>query len=91
MRRQLALIAFYLLAALFFFLLCVGAPFAWLLRDGLGPDSTTSSNWDAVVRCLKTFYIGPALAVTGVLTAVAWVASRGKKGGAVIEDGGDRW
>ena len=80
-----------MLAALFFFLLCVGLPFAWLMRDGLGPDSTTSSHWDAVLRCLNTFYIGPALAVTGFLTVVAWLGSRGKRVDEPNQEGGDQW
>ena len=38
-------------------------PFAWLMRDGLGPDSATSSGVQAVSRCLMTFYSGPILVV----------------------------
>ena len=36
-------------------------PFAWILRDGLGPDSRTSSGLEAISQCLKTFYSGPIL------------------------------
>ena len=36
-------------------------PFAWLMRDGLGSDSTTSSGIQAVARCFMTFYSGPIL------------------------------
>ena len=36
-------------------------PFAWLMRDGLGPDATTSTGIYAIVRCLMTFYTGPIL------------------------------
>ena len=36
-------------------------PFAWILRDGLGPDSRTSSGLEAISRCLMTFYSGPIL------------------------------
>ncbi len=31
------------------------------MRDGFGPDSVESSGLEAVLRCLKTFYIGPVL------------------------------
>ena len=36
-------------------------PFAWLMRDGLGPDSTTSSGIQALWRWFMTFYSGPIL------------------------------
>jgi TRAP-type C4-dicarboxylate transport system permease small subunit len=36
-------------------------PFAWLMRDGLGPDSVTSSGIQAVSLCFMTFYSGPVL------------------------------
>ena len=59
-----------------FFFVCTGLlltallvvlPFAWLLRDGLGPDSVRSHGLDAVMRCMSTFYVGPALAVLVIL------------------------
>lgn len=34
--------------------------FAWILRDGLGPDSTTSTGLEAVSRLFWTFWWGPA-------------------------------
>lgn len=37
-------------------------PAAWLLRDGLGPDSVASSGFAAAGRWLMTFYSGPILA-----------------------------
>ena len=36
-------------------------PFAWLMRDGLGPGSATSSGSKAISRCFMTFYSGPIL------------------------------
>ena len=41
-----------------FWLLGVGF-FAWLLRDGLGPDSVTSEGLHAVKRTFFTFHFGP--------------------------------
>ena len=41
-----------------FWLLGVGF-FAWLLRDGLGPDSVTSEGLEAVKRTFFTFHFGP--------------------------------
>ena len=34
------------------------APFAWFLRDGLGPNAGTSSGWTAVVRLFNCLYWG---------------------------------
>ena len=43
------------------------APFAWILRDGLGPDSVTSNGFDALIRASMTFYAGPtALCLAGL-------------------------
>lgn len=38
-------------------------PFAWILRDGLGPDAYESSGWPAGWRWFMTFYCGPILLV----------------------------
>jgi hypothetical protein len=35
-------------------------PFAWILRDGLGPDSVTTTGITALSRTFMTFYAGPA-------------------------------
>ena len=43
-----------------FFLLCV-LPFAFLLRDGLGPDSVTTAGISALTKTLMTFYVGPVI------------------------------
>jgi hypothetical protein len=42
-------------------------PFAWVIRDGLGSSSVESTGYEAILRCFKTFYIGPILIVLGVL------------------------
>jgi len=34
-------------------------PLCWVFRDGLGPESSTSTGWLAVQRLLFTFYWGP--------------------------------
>ena len=36
-------------------------PFAWLLRDGLGPDSIQTSGFPAAKAAFMTFYAGPAI------------------------------
>lgn len=35
------------------------APIAWIMRDGMGPDSVTSEGLAAIQRALFTFYYGP--------------------------------
>jgi hypothetical protein len=42
--------------------------FAWILRDGLGPDSVESSGWSALVRLYWGFYWGPVLIALAVAT-----------------------
>ena len=42
-------------------------PIAWIIRDGLGPSSVESTGYEAIIRCFKTFYIGPILILLGVL------------------------
>ncbi len=58
-------------AALFVWVVFVG-PFCWVLRDGLGPDSVSSSGFTAVCRALMTFYWGPV----ALLLLAAIIASR---------------
>ena len=43
-----------------FAILCV-VPFAWTLRDGLGPDSVPTSGVTAISKASMTFYIGPVI------------------------------
>ena len=38
-----------------------GLPFAWILRDGLGPDATESAGWEALLRTFRCLHFGPAL------------------------------
>ena len=33
--------------------------FAWILRDGLGPDAVESDGWEALTRFFWTYYWGP--------------------------------
>ncbi len=61
-------------------LVCV-APFAWILRDGLGPDTTTSHGISAVWRFLMTFWIGPiVLGLSGLAILCHYMARRGQGG-----------
>ncbi len=43
-----------------FAVVCV-LPFAWLLRDGLGPSSVPTAGWAAAAKTFMSFYIGPAI------------------------------
>lgn len=43
--------------------------FAWILRDGLGPDSVESEGLEAVGRMFWTFWWGPS----GLLLAGLWL------------------
>ncbi len=45
-------------------------PIAWIIRDGLGPSSVESTCYEAILRCFKTFYIGPILILLGVLKTI---------------------
>ena len=40
--------------------LCVGV-FAWILRDGLGPEAAESANIEAVKRFFWAWYGGPVM------------------------------
>ena len=51
-----------LLVESFLFVALIGVlPVAWILRDGLGPDSVASSGLAAISRTFMTFYVGPAI------------------------------
>ena len=41
-----------------FFVIIVLVPFAWILRDGLGPESITSTGINAITQTFFTFYSG---------------------------------
>ena len=47
------------------------APFAWILRDGMGPDSVETHGLEAVVRTLTTFYWAPILLALAAACAAA--------------------
>ena len=52
------------------FLLCAVVavlPFAWIVRDGLGPDSVSSMGLAALSRIFMTFYVGPAILLLAAL------------------------
>jgi hypothetical protein len=50
-------------------ILCL-LPIAWIIRDGLGPGSVESTGYEAILRCFKTFYIGPILILLGVFKTI---------------------
>lgn len=56
-----------LFTALFWAVLVIGFPLAWILRDGLGPGAVESSGVEAVKRSLGTFYFGPVVASLAIL------------------------
>lgn len=45
-------------------------PFAWIMRDGLGPDAVESSGASALGRCFMTFWAGP-IVVTLAVAAIS--------------------
>ena len=47
-------------------IICV-LPFAWILKDGIGPDSVATTGLEAVSKCLMSFYVGPAILLFGFL------------------------
>ncbi len=51
----------------FLFLALFMGPFAWILRDGLGPDSTESTSLQAVARMFWCFYWGPATLTVAII------------------------
>jgi len=62
--------------SLLFFAIFTVLPFAWILRDGLGPDSVSSAGLAAISRTFMTFYVGPAI----LLLVSADVLIRGRGG-----------
>ena len=57
------------------FLAIIG-PFAWILRDGLGPDSITSDGWPAVTRTFWCFYWGPTTLFAVLMFGLGFAARR---------------
>jgi len=65
------------------------APFAWILRDGLGPDSVHSSGLDALRKAFLTFHAGPTILLLGglhllVSHAIRKQAQKGGRGSSVF-------
>jgi hypothetical protein len=54
-------------------------PFAWLMRDGLGPNAVASSGLHAMVRCFVTFYSGPVVIALAVMSVVCRCARKKKQ------------
>jgi hypothetical protein len=75
MKRVLAPVLFPVVTAALFFWLMVVGPFAWILRDGLGPNAMDSSGLRAIQRFFLTFWWGPVSLLLGTLFAatLAWV------------------
>ena len=66
-----------LVDAMLFFAVIGLVPFAWIMRDGMGPDSVTSSGTQAISRCFMTFYSGPIL--IGLIALAVVCHCTGKK------------
>ena len=47
-----------------FLVICV-LPFAWILKNGLGPDMVPATGLTALWRFFMTFYVGPAILLFG--------------------------
>ena len=62
------------------------APFAWILRDGLGPDAVASDGIKALVRASMAFYTGPAILLLGGLRCLVHHITR-KEGNRVVGRG----
>ena len=45
-------------------------PITWIIRDGMGPGSIESNGYEAILKCFKTFYVGPILILLGVLKLI---------------------
>ena len=45
-------------------------PIAWIIRDGMGSVSVESNGYQAILKCFKTFYVGPILILLGVLKLI---------------------
>jgi TRAP-type C4-dicarboxylate transport system permease small subunit len=61
------------------FAVVVLLPFAWIMRDGMGPDSITSSGTQAISRCFMTFYAGPVVIVLIALALICHCTGKGKQ------------
>jgi hypothetical protein len=68
----------YILGTCVVFLVFIIAPFAWILRDGLGPGSTTSVGWNSILRMFWTFNWGPVTLGTLLLLGTARFFSKSR-------------
>lgn len=59
-----------------FFLIVFVGPLAWIMRDGLGPDATTSSGWRSCMEMFWCFHWGPATLTISVLFLVTFYYRR---------------
>lgn len=53
--------------SLLIFAVAAVLPFAWIVKDGLGPDSVSTTGWAALSRTFMTFYVGPAILLLAAL------------------------
>lgn len=79
-RKTTMMRVFFILAVSLLLTWMLLAPMAWLLRDGLGPDSVTSTGFEAIWRAFMTFYWGPIAGILFLLAAAfakpAWFPRR---------------
>jgi hypothetical protein len=54
--------------------------FAWILRDGLGPDAVTTAGESAFARTFWTFYWGPVCLALLVVDVFWWRSRRHRDG-----------
>ena len=65
-------------ALLLLAVLCV-APFAWILRDGLGPESVQSTGSAALGKAFMTFYAGPGILLLAAVRLLLGASIRTKQ------------
>ena len=73
---QLIAIWIMVLSGTVMFFLVTISPFAWILRDGLGPDSKTSVGWAAFNHMFWCFNLGPATLLAILIYGLALFAYR---------------
>ena len=76
MRRAIQI----LVDAMLVFTIIALVPFAWLMRDGLGPNAVTSSGAQAISRCFMTFYSGPIVIGLTALAVICHCTGKNKRG-----------
>ncbi len=65
-----------LVDSLLLFAIIAVLPFAWIFRDGLGPDSVPTTGLGALSRIFMTFYVGPAILLLASLDLLIRSRSR---------------